>query len=94
MYQLWQSESGSAISYEGWNHYENAWYVSTLSEYGWNYYYGKLSEDAKQKFTTEQTARKAMKLTDGGPSVPWTATTSGHDLELGPEDGQSFDTDV
>jgi hypothetical protein len=80
-YQLWQSESGSVISYEGWRHYDHAWYVSTLTEDGWNYYYEGLSEDAKQKFTTEQTARKAMKFADGGPSVPWTTTTSGVSVE-------------
>ena len=76
VYQLWQSESGSAISYEGWKHYENASYVSTLTEDGWNYYYEGLSDDAKQKFTSDQTARKAMKLHDGGPSVPWEEHTS------------------
>ena len=76
VYQLWQSESGSAISYEGWKHYENAWYVSTLTEAGWNHCYEFLSEDAKQKFITEQTARKATKLRDGGQSAPWVEHTS------------------
>ena len=76
VYQLWQSESGSAVSYEGWRHYDHAWYVSTLTEAGWNYYYEGLSEDAKQKFITEQTARKATKLRDGGPSAPWVEHTS------------------
>jgi hypothetical protein len=76
VYQMWQSESGSAISSEGWKHYENAWYVSTLTASAWEYRYGGLSVDAKQKFESERTARKAMKLPDGGTSVPWTAHTS------------------
>ena len=82
VYQLWERGSGSAMSYEGWKHYENAWYVSTLTESGWNYYYEGLSEDAKQKFTTEQTDRKAMKLRDGGTSAPWTAQTLDQKLSI------------
>ena len=82
VYQLWESKSGSRISYEGWQNYENAWYVSTLTESGWNRIYSELSEDDKQKFTTEQTKRKASKLSDGGTSVPWTAHTTGSDQKL------------
>jgi len=76
VYQKWRRESGKSISYEGWKHYENAWYVSTLTESGWEREYEGLSVDAKQKFESDRTARLALKLRDGGPSVPWTDSTS------------------
>jgi len=50
VYQKWKRESWSALSGEGWKHYENATYVATLTESGWERQYEGLSVDDKQKF--------------------------------------------
>ncbi len=79
VYQVWEIERGRArTSYTaaGYTPYENASYKKSMTEDVWNTRYGNLSEDAKQKFESERTARLAMKLRDGGASAPWTNFTS------------------
>jgi hypothetical protein len=74
-YQRWQLNSGSLISNGLRKCYDEVWYERTLTQDGWDHWYGELSEAVKLEFERERTARLALKARGGGASAEWTAHT-------------------
>ena len=74
-YQRWRENNRILATTSGKKWCEEAWYENTVTEAGWDYWYGGLSEAAKVQFESERTARLARKAREGGARAPWTAHT-------------------